>query len=615
MAVGKVLKRLLAGAGALLLVAALGAYTLLWWRPLGVNQYINKITVQQMLQLPELITQVGAIENTVLDFHSDKLGSYTQEQEERSLASLLEMRRGLDRYGPEGLEGQDYWSWKIAAWFFDDLIKRAELAPFGYRVNQLSGVNIQLPAMLTDAHKIEGEKSIRRYVKRLHEFGRVIDETTQRVQDDREAGILPPDFIVDKTLVGLRAFADPAPAENLLVTSLDRRMADLDLSDEQMAAYLGDAAAAVESSVLPAYGRLIALFEDMRLETDSRAGIWRLPKGEAIYAAALRSFTTTDLTADEIHELGLAEIARIEAEMDAILIDEGLSEGTVAERIGILSADPTNLFSNDEEGRLEMIAYLEELDLALMDDIGNYFDTLPDDALEIVRVPVYAEQSSSTGYYVPAALDGSRPGRFFLNQRDTAELPRFALPTLMYHEGSPGHHFQSALGQKMEGVPFLRTVPLFAAHVEGWALYGERVVALDMGVYEDDPLGNLGRLQMELFRATRLAVDTGIHARRWSLQEAFDFLKAKTGLPDGRVEREVERYAANPGQATAYKTGQLAIIQMRKDAEAALGERFDLGAFHDAILMNGAMPLGILEELIDRWIADQLTETSKKEAS
>jgi uncharacterized protein (DUF885 family) len=235
----------------------------------------------------------------------------------------------------------------------------------------------------------------------------------------------------------------------------------------------------------------------------------------------------------------------------------------------------------------------------------QHFITIPPQPLEIVRVPVYAQDSSPGGYYQPPALDGSTPGRFYINQKDTWDNPRWKLRTFMYHEGAPGHHFQISAGQMIEDVPFLRMMSPFNAYTEGWALYAERIAFTDMGVYDNDPLGNLGRLQDEIFRAVRLVVDSGIHAKRWSREKAIAYMLEKTGLTEAEVTREIERYVVWPGQATSYKVGQQAILALRTQAEKALGERFDSREFHEMILMNGAMPLAILEESVASWIASQ----------
>jgi len=266
---------------------------------------------------------------------------------------------------------------------------------------------------------------------------------------------------------------------------------------------------------------------------------------------------------------------------------------------------PEHNFANTDEGRIEQIAYLNQVNDQLMANIGDYFITIPPQPLEILRVPEYAQDSSPGGYYMSPALDGSLPGRFYINQKNTTDNPRWTLPTLMFHEGAPGHHFQISASQLIEGVPLLRKLSPFTAYTEGWALYSERMVVTDMNIYADDPLGDLGRLQAEMFRAVRLVVDTGMHAKQWSREQAIAYMLEKTGMTEAEVTREIERYVVWPGQATAYKVGQLALLDLRGLAEAELGDNFDLRQFHEMILMNGAMPLEILKESVTEWIATQ----------
>ncbi len=354
--------------------------------------------------------------------------------------------------------------------------------------------------------------------------------------------------------------------------------------------------------MIPGYEAMIALFESMRPEAVHDAGIWRLPDGDRIYAAALQSNTTTEMSAEEIHALGLSEVERIEREMLAILDAQGIAGTTLAERVTAVSADPAQNFPNTDAGRAQMIAYLHEVDRRVMAVAPKFFQTIPPQALEIVRVPEYSQDSSPGGYYNPPALDGSRPGRFYINQKDTADNPKWTLPTLMVHEGSPGHHFQLSAQQLIEGVPLLRKVLPFSAYSEGWALYAERVARFDMGLYDTDPFGDLGRLQAEMYRAVRLVVDTGMHARRWSREQSIEYMIANTGMSEAEVTREIERYVVWPGQATSYKVGQLAMLRMREQAEKALGPGFDLAAFHEVVLMSGSMPLAVLEDVVDEWI-------------
>ncbi|MHA7873543.1 MAG: DUF885 domain-containing protein, partial [Hyphococcus sp.] len=412
----------------------------------------------------------GFIDNTPLDFHSGKLADYTKEQDEKTLAKMRKARAGLDRYGPEGLEGQELLSWRIAAWFFDDLIRQAELEYSDYPVNQISGVTVSMPSFLTDAHVIKNEKSAKRYISRLQEFGRVLSEVKVRVEEYRDNGVVAPDFIIEGALTGMRSFIEGGAENNPLVTTLPAKLDEIEgLSDERKAALLQEATDAVRDHVIPGYEAMIALHEDMLQTANHDAGVWRLPDGETIYEVALKSFTSTDFTASEIHETGLAEVDRIEAEMDAILVSQGMTEGTVSERVRVLMEDPAQQFPNTDDGRKAMIAYLTALNDEIMERAKNYFITMPPQPLEIVRVPEFSEDSAPGGYYNPPALDGSRPGRFYINQKDTADNPKWTLPTLMVHEGAPGHHFQLSAAQLMEDVPVIRKVYPFNAYAEGWA--------------------------------------------------------------------------------------------------------------------------------------------------
>lgn len=591
----------------LLLVLALGGASMwFWFTPVGVNNYINKSMIQLAKDDPEIITQLGIIDNTPLDFHSGKLASYTEAQDQKTLKKLQQIRTGLDKYGPDGLEGQELLSWKIAAWFFDDLLRQTSLDPYGYRVTQLSGVATDIPQLLTDSHVIKNEKSVKRYIARVNEFGRVLSEVKTRLEEDREKGVVPPDFILEKSIGVMEAFIEGGVEENPLVTTLPAKLDDIEgLSAEKHEAFLTQTKEAVATKVIPGYEAMIAVYEDMLKTANHDAGIWRLPNGDKQYEVALKSFTTTDMTAEEIHAVGLSEVDRITAEMDQILINQGITDGTVAERVKALMDDPEQQFPNTDEGRQEMLDYLVELNTEVMGKATDYFSSIPPQPLEIVRVPVYSQDSAPGGYYSQPALDGSRPGRFYINLKNTADNPRWTLPTLLYHEAAPGHHFQISISQLLEDLPVLRTLSVFGAYAEGWALYAERMAALDMGMYADDPLGDLGRLQAEIFRAVRLVVDTGMHAKKWSREEAIAYMIEKTGMTEAEVTREIERYVVWPGQATSYKTGQLAILDMRARAEQALGDDFNLKAFNDMILMNGAMPLGILSDFADEWIAEQ----------
>ena len=585
------------------LTGIIGATFWFWITPVGVTNYVNKITFQMALESPETLTYLGMIDNTILDFHSDELDDYTKEKEETTLRLLVKARSGLNEYGPEELSGQELLTWEITAWFLDNQIDQLKFSHDKYRINQISGVTVDLPQFLTDTHAVLDKRSAERYLLRLKEFARVLGEVRIRVIDDAAHGVIPPDFIVEKTLSGLHAFISDGAQMNPLVTTFKKRLSGLNsVTEDERNKFSDSALDIVEKKILPEYKSIIDIFKDFAGNTNQHAGIWRIPNGEAIYKLKLQSSTTTDINAENIHELGLTEVRRINIEMEQLLIKLGYTGGTVAERVKKLMEAPDQLFSNTDQGRREMINYLESLDEVLMAQAPEFFSTIPPQPLEIIRVPVYAQNSSPGGYYQSPALDGSRPGRFYINQKDTADNPRWTLPTFMYHEAAPGHHFQLSASQLIEGVPLLRKLSPFGAYTEGWALYAERIAKTDMGMYENYPLGDLGRLQSEMFRAVRLVVDSGMHAKRWSRERAITYMIENTGMTEAEVTREIERYVVWPGQATSYKTGQLRILELRGIAERRLRDNFDLKHFHDFVLMNGGMPLDILSKQFDRWI-------------
>ena len=326
-----------------------------------------------------------------------------------------------------------------------------------------------------------------------------------------------------------------------------------------------------------------------------------MPDGDAYYAWCVRSHTTTDMTPEQVHSLGLSEVARISAEMDGILRAQGLTEGSIGERVQQLARQPEQIYPNTPEGKSAMIAGYQ----AILDDIngklGDSFNRRPKLGVEVKAVPEFSEKTAPGAYYQGGAFDGSRPGVFYANLRDTSETPKFAMRTLAYHEGIPGHHFQITIAQELQGVPFFRRVLPFTAYSEGWALYAERL-AWEMG-FEEEPLDNLGRLRDEMMRAVRLVVDSGIHYKRWTREQAIAYMLENTGMGEGDVTAEIERYFVNPGQALAYKAGMLKILDLREKARQALGSKFKLSEFHDEVLTHGALPLSLVERVIDDWIA------------
>ena len=430
------------------------------------------------------------------------------------------------------------------------------------------------------------------------------DQVLEGLDKRDELGIYPPQFLVTKVLEDMNNFVATPPEEGILMVSLLDKMKEAELPQDEQERLALEARIAIVDTVYPAYDRLIAHFEALDSKVDGNYGAWSLPDGEEFYELTLKLFTTTNYTPEYIHNVGLAEVDRLQAEILDILQAEGwdVSQGFTA-AINEMAENPRFYFSDSGEGRDEILAGYE----ALMEEVGGklepWFATIPEAPVEVRRVPEFKEKTSPGGYYEIPAMDGSRPGVFYANLYDIKATPKYGMRTLTYHEAIPGHHFQLAIQQDQEDLPFFRRLIPFSAYSEGWALYAEEL-AWEMGLLED-PYDNIGRLQAELFRAVRLVVDTGIHKMRWSREEAIDYMLANTGMAETDVVAEIERYFVMPGQATSYKVGMMKIQELRKRAETELGENFDIRQFHDVILTNGSMPLDILEELVLQYIEQE----------
>lgn len=470
-----------------------------------------------------------------------------------------------------------------------------------YVISQQTGAYQDIPDFLDNQHKVATAQDAEAYLSRLAGFARVMDQDLDRLNADLAAGVTPPDFVCDLALGQLRAQREQAAEATIMATSLAGKAKAAGLEGD----YGARAARIVAAEVFPALDRQIAAVQAARAVATSDAGVWKLKDGGAYYADALQASTTTTYTPDEVHQLGLTQVAEISARLETILKAQGLTQGTVAQRLTALGNDPAQVYPNTDDGRAALLAALNGQMKALDAILPKAFRTLPKASVEVKRVPPFIQDGASNGYYQRAALDGSRPAYFFINLKDTHDWPKFGLPTLAYHEASPGHHLQISLAQESTSIPILRrTGGALSACTEGWALYAEQL-ADEMGVYAGDPLGQAGYLQSLLFRASRLVIDTGIHHKRWSREQATRYMVDVTGYPVGRSQREVERYCVSPGQACSYKVGHTVWVRTREAAKARLGAKFDLKAFHDAALLSGAMPLTVLENHIADWVATQ----------
>ena len=460
--------------------------------------------------------------------------------------------------------------------------------PSPYVVTQLSGAYFSMPDFMDNQHRIEDAAGADAFLSRLDAFAGVLDGETAKIREDAGQGVIPPDFIIDRMLPQIRTLRDTSGADMAMVKSLTRKAGALNLSG-----YDARAVALVDQKIKPALARQIEALEKIRPDAVHDAGVWRLPDGEAFYAAGLKSNTTTTLSAKEIHAMGREQVAEISAEIDAILKSQGYTQGTVGERVQALNKDPAQLFPNTDAGKEELLKWLNEQVAALEPKLPAVFGRLPKTHVEVRRVPVSIQSGAPGGYYQGPPLDGSRPGAYYINLRDSGNWPKFALPTLTYHEASPGHHLQVALQRESGELPQWRRAGGFSAFNEGWALYAEAVAANDLDAYATDPLGRVGFLMSYLFRAVRLVVDTGIHSERWSREQAVDYMAASGAKPLDASNSEINRYSVWPGQACAYKVGHTVIARLREEAQAKPG--FDLRAFHDKVLGSGSLPLAVLE--------------------
>jgi len=461
-----------------------------------------------------------------------------------------------------------------------------------YPIFQQGGAYFSTPDFLNTAHTINNAADAEAYLARLDQFATVLDNDTAEQKAQAARGFLAPGWSLDLTLGQMRKLRDVPAASNTMVRSLASRAKSKAIAGD----WESRAAAIVEKRVYPALDRQIAAVEALRPTTRAGDGAWRLNDGEAIYAEALRQATTTNFTPSEVHQMGLAQVAEISAELDKILGSHGYSQGSVGERLTTLGNAPVQRYADSDAGRAELLTYLNGLVKDMYGRLPQAFATLPNQPLEIRRVPPEIQDGASNGYYNRAALDGSRPAIYFINLKDLGDWPKYTLPTLSYHEGVPGHHLQISIAQESKDIPTLRKLGFFSAYSEGWALYAEQL-ADELGVYSSEPLGRAGFLQSFLFRAARLVVDTGLHSKRWSREQATDYLVKTTGFARPRSQREVERYCTQIGQACSYKVGHTAWTRARADAQKALGAKFDLKQFHE-VLREGAMPLSILERRI-----------------
>lgn len=585
-----------------------GAFAAHEWnadKPFFVNNFYNRVFVQFAIDSPETLTSIGVLENIGINGHNAEWSSATLEWDQKQFQWLIDVQTGLDLYNDEDLDPDELFSKRILAQFIQEQIAQKDFQFHNYPINQLFGMQNNLPRFLDSQHRVTSVEDAEHYVTRVSKIDTVFEESMEGLLVREEMSIIPPTFIINKVLDEMTAFIATAPEENILYTSLQGKLEGAeDISEEEQARLLEEVSAAIQNDVYPAYQSYVDYFTKLRDKSNNDAGVWKFPRGDEYYNLKLKEMTTTDMTADEIHNIGLAEVDRIQGEIVTILDGEGfdISKGFTT-LIKEMAEDERFYYPDTDEGREQILAdyraIIEEIDAG----IDKVFNTRPEAGVEVKRVPEFAEKTAPGAYYQGPDMGGNRPGVFFANLYDIKATPKYGMRTLAYHEAVPGHHFQIAIQNELEGLPIFRSFPLFTAYIEGWALYTERL-AWELG-FQDDPYDNIGRLQAELFRAVRLVVDTGIHAQRWTREEAITYMLDNTGITETDVVSEIERYIVMPGQATAYKVGMMEILRLREEAREALGDKFNISEFHDVVLKTGAIPLSLLRELVMDYIADK----------
>lgn len=536
----------------------------------------------------------------------DKWDNRSPEYIEEGLELALETIDDIKAFNFDALDEQAQLSYFLYIAEMQKLIEGEQFRHHNYLVNQMFGEQSETPAFLINIHRVETVSDAEAYIARLNGIPQYFDDVMAQMRVSQSRGILPPKFVfahvlrdIDNVLSG-RPY-DDSDEDTALLEDFRKKVEALDISADERNALITQAEQALLNAVAPAYTDLKSLVLEQQALATTDDGAWKHPRGDDYYKYRLREMTTTDLTATEIHGLGLSEVARIHDEMRGIMTQVEF-EGDLQDFFAFMRDDPQFYYPNTDEGRDQYLQKTDRLISEMGERLDDAFATLPQAPLSVKRVEAFRERSAGKAFYQSPSPDGTRPGTYYVNLYDMADMPVYELDALAFHEGVPGHHMQIAIAQELKGVPKFRRYGGYTAYIEGWGLYSE-FLPKEMGFYED-PYADFGRLSMELWRACRLVVDTGLHDKRWTREQAIAYLQENTPAPAAETEKSIERYIVMPGQATAYKIGMLKILELRREAEEALGEAFDIRAYHDVILASGALPLDVLESQVRAWIAE-----------
>ena len=577
---------------------------LFFMKPYSLDHYLTKELVVGLLDSPEFMTYIGVFDpyNAILK-HNQKLSIDTLEEGEEDYKDNLKHLAMLKKYNPESLSDVQKVTQKIAIFSTENSINRFDNFRYhSYPFNQISGNHLGLVEFMTDTHPVRNFREATDYIKRVKLFDESLNADLVWLEEQKKLGIFAPVYVFDHVIRQLNELIGYEDDSNPLMQVFIRKVGELDIDQQSKEDLASDLSAVIQSDVKPGYKLILEFMENNYVNANQHHGVWSLPNGDAFYASRLRSFTTTDYTAEEIHQIGLSEVERIGARMKEIFISLGYQVNKpVGEMMNDLNENPDFLYADTPDRKEIVIADYNQMVKEAEEDVRPYFERFPVSPVEVRAVPEYSEKTAAGGYYQAPSLDGSRPGVFYANLYDIKQTPTFGMRTLTFHEAVPGHHFQIALNQENKDLTLYRKMGYrTSAFTEGWALYSEQL-AVEAGMTKN-LYDELGVLQSEMFRANRLVVDTGMHYKRWTREEAMDYMKKTTGMSDTEVRVEIERYIVWPGQATSYKMGMLKILELRKKAQDALGEKFDIRKFHTIVLDQGIVPLFILEDIIDEWI-------------
>jgi len=587
-----------------LAVISLYLVNLFLMKPYSIDHYLAKELTMGLLESPEYMTYIGIFDpyNAILK-HNQKLSINTLADGEEDYQDSLKHLSMLKKYDSETLTEVQKVTQKIAIFDTENSIDRFENFRFhSYPFNQISGNHLNLVEFMTDTHPVRNYREASDYIKRV----RLIDESMKSdllwLEEQKKLGIFAPQFVFDHVIRQLNELLSYTDDENPLMQVFIRKVSELEISPEKKEALFDELSAVIKSDVKPGYELILQFMESNYTNANPHHGAWSQPNGDAYYASRLRSYTTTDYTAEEIHQIGLSEVERISNRMKEIFMMLGYEVNKpIGEMMNDLNENPEFLYADTPDRKEIVIADYNQMVKEAEEDVRPYFERFPISPVEVRAVPEYSEKTAAGGYYQAPSLDGSRPGVFYANLYDIKQTPTFGMRTLTFHEAVPGHHFQIALNQENEKLTLYRKMGYrTSAFTEGWALYSEQL-AVEAGMTKN-LYDELGVLQSEMFRANRLVVDTGMHFKRWTREEAMEYMKKTTGMSDTEVRVEIERYIVWPGQATSYKMGMLKILELREKAKKALGEKFDIRKFHTVVLDQGIVPLFVLEDIIDDWI-------------